>query len=167
LTALKERFVYALTLFFILSLVLPFSACGVSGQEVTATISDAEQTIGFGFKAVLDAEQAGANVSSLLVKLNEGAELLSRARMAFEDGNLDEAARLSGLSSEVGSQVESEAKALEVEAGNAAVNRFWLYLGSSALAMVVVVLVTFLGYRFLKRRYFEHLLEMKPKVEEA
>jgi hypothetical protein len=140
---------------------------GVSGQEATATISEAEQAITVGFEAVLDAERAGANVSGLLVKLNEGAELLSAARMAFEDGDYDEAALLSGLSSEAGAQVESDALILKVEADNAAVNRFRLYLVSSAVAMVIVVFATFLGYRFLKKRHSEHVLKMKPEIEEA
>jgi len=144
-----------LVLAFILSSVLPFSTHGVSNQEAAATISEAEQAIAVGFEAVLDAERAGANVSNLLVNLTEGGDLLSAAQMAFEDGNYDEAARLSGLSSEVGAQVESDALNLKAEASNAAVTRFRLYLASSAVAMVIVLIVTFLGNRFLKKRYLE------------
>ena len=166
LTALKQYVAYALTLFLILSVVLPFSAHGANRQEISATISDAEQAIAIGFRAVLDAEQAGANVSSLLVKLSQGADLLSSARMAFEDGDLNEAARLSDLSSEVGTQVESDAQTLKAEASNAAVTRFQLYLASSVLAMLIIVLATSFGYRFLKKRYLDRQLKMKPGAKE-
>jgi hypothetical protein len=146
---------------------MSLSACGINYQEATATISEAEQAIAVAFEAVLDAEQTGANVSSLLVRLNDEAELLSAARIAFEDGDHDEAARLSGLSSEVGTQVESDALILKDDARNAAANRYRLYLAISAVAMITVILATFLGYRFLRKRHFEHLLKMKPEVKET
>jgi len=167
LTALKVCFFRIVIMSLILSSFLPFSARGSSHREVAATVNDAEQAIAVGFEAALDAEQAGANVSSLLVKLYEGAELLSVARMAFEDGDYDEAARLSGLSSEVSAQVESEALILKVEARNAAFNKYQLYLAGSAVAIVIVVIATLLSYRFLKKRYLEHTLKMKPEVEKA
>jgi uncharacterized protein YfcZ (UPF0381/DUF406 family) len=166
-TALKARFAGILILTFILNSILPLSTRGVDYREVNATTSEAEQTIAAGFEAALDAEQAGANVSSLLAKLNEGADYLSAARMAFEYGNYSEADQLSDLSREVGAQVESEALILRTEASNAAVNKYRLYLVSSAVAIVIVLLATLLGYRFLKKRYFEHLLKMKPEVETA
>ena len=130
-------------------------------------IFEAEQAIAIGFEAALDAEQAGANVSSLLVKLNEGTVLLSAARMALEDGDPDEASRLSGLSIEIGAQVESEALILRTEASNAAHGKFQLYLASSAVAIVIVLLATLFGYRLVKKRYSERLLKMKPEVEKA
>jgi len=166
-TVSKAGFAGILILTFILYSVLPFSVRGVNYREFSATIGEAEQAIVAGFEATFDAERAGANVSSLLVQLNEGAEYLSTARMAFEDGNYSEADRLSGLSSEVGAQVESDALILKAEASDAAAGRYRLYLASSAVAMVIVVFATFLGYRFFKKRDLEHLLEMKPEVKEA
>jgi hypothetical protein len=166
-TTLKKRLAGILILTFILYSILPLSAKGADNREFAATISEAEQAITAGFEAALDAEQTGANVSSLLVKLNEGAEYLSAARMAFEDGNYSEAERLSGLSSEIGAQVESDAQILEAEAFNAAIYRYRLYLASSAVAIMIVILSTFVAYRFLKKRYFKHFLRTKPEVEES
>jgi hypothetical protein len=117
-----------------------------------------------GFEATVDAERAGANVSSLLARLNEGGGYLAAARMAFGTGNLSEADRLSGLAIEVGAQVESDAFGLEADAINAAFNRFRLYVASSALAMATVVIATLLAYRLVKKRYFKRLLKMKPEV---
>jgi hypothetical protein len=131
------------------------------------TIGEAEQAIAAGFEAALDAERAGANVSSLLVKLSEGAEYLVAARMAFEDGNYTEADRLSGLASEVGARVETDAFGLKADAIIAAFNRSTVYLTSSAVAMAIVVIATLLTYRLTKKRYFKRLLDMKPEVQEA
>jgi hypothetical protein len=164
---LKTRLAGILILTFILHSALMFSAHGIHYQEVNATISEAEQALATGFEAALDAEEAGANVSSLLVKLNEGGAYFSAARMAFEDGNFSEADRLSGLSYSISVQVESDAQILKAEAINAAFNRFRLYLTSSAVAMVIVVVATFFGYRLLKKRYFKRLLDMKPEVRET
>ena len=167
LTALKAHLARILILTLILISALPIPTRGTDRREVTATIDEAEQAIAIGFEAALDAEQAGANVSSLLVKLNEGTVLLSAARMALEDGDPDEASRLSGLSIEIGAQVESEALILRTEASNAAHSKFQLYLASSAVAIVIVLLATLFGYRLVKKRYSERLLKMKPEVEKA
>ena len=167
MTVSKASFAGILILTFILYSVLSFSARGVNYREFGATTSEAEQAVVAGFEATLDAERAGANVSSLLVQLNEGAEFLVAARMAFEDGNYSEADRLSGLSSEVGAQVASDAFILKVEASNVAAGIYRLYLAVSAVAMVIVVFATFLGYRLLKKRYLKRLLEMKPEIDEA
>lgn len=166
MTALRVHFVSMLLLAFIVSSVLPFSTRAVSNQEAAAAVSEAKQAIAAGFEDTLDAEKAGANVSGLLVKLNEGGDFLSAAQMAFEDGNYDEATRLSALSSEVGAQVQSDALTLKVEASNAAVTRFRLYLISSAVAMVIIVIATIFGYRFLRKRYSAST-EMKPEAKEA
>ena len=167
MTVSKSSFAGILILTFILYSVLSFSARGVNYLEFGATTSEAEQAMVAGFEATLDAERAGANVSSLLVQLNEGAEFLAAARMAFEDGNYSEADRLSGLSREVGAQVESAALILKAEAYNAAASRYRLYLVSSAVAMIIVLLATLLGYRFLKKRHLDRLLKMKPELNKA
>jgi len=56
---------------------------------------------------------------------------------------------------------------LKAEATNVAAGRYRLYLAGSAVAMIVVVFATLLGYRFIKKRYLERLLKMKPEVNEA
>lgn len=167
MTALKAHPANILILSFILFSALPVLARGAYYREVTATVSEAEQAIAAGFEGALDAEQAGADISSLLVKLNEGADLLSAAQMALEDGDSEEAARLSDLSREIGAQVEAEALILREEAVNAAFNKYRLYLIISAVAIVIVVLATFLAYRFLRKRYGGQALELKPEVETA
>ena len=114
-------------------------ASAESNRDVAvSSISDAEQAVASAYVAVLDAERAGANVSGLLVRLNGAAELILEAHAAFDSGSFGEAVRLAGLSGGVGVEVENDAALLKVEAGNASVDRFWLYLCVSVVAVAVV-----------------------------
>jgi len=140
-----------------------------SGNQETAasSISEAEQSVAQSYEAVLDAERVGANVSDLLVRLNNAAGLLSEARLAFEVGNFEESVRLADFSGGVGSEVRNEAEWLKAKAISAGVNRLWLFLVGSVLAVAVVVSVSLLGYRYFKRWYYRRLLKMRPRVGQA
>ena len=89
---------------------------GSDQEAASSVLSAAEDAILGAYDAFTEAEQAGANVSGLLVRLNEAAGLLAEARMAFEDGNFDEATNFARLSSEFTREAASEADRLEVEA---------------------------------------------------
>jgi hypothetical protein len=143
---------------------LVVSVTAVSSQDAATSVSEAEQSLAQAYIAVLDAERAGANVSSLLVRLNEGADLLSESQLALEDGNSVEASRLATLLSSVAGDVWDEAARLKVEAGDAAVNRSWFYLVVSVVVVSVVLVASGLGYRYFKGWYFRRLLKLKPKV---
>lgn len=165
LSATKLRFFYAMVLFFVLSWVLMSSVFASSNRELAFySISEAEQSVALAYDAVLNAERAGANVSGLLVRLNDAAGLLSEARMAFEAGNFDESVRLSHLSSGIGGQVWDEAETLRVEASDAAADRVWLFFAESVLAVAFVLFASFAGYLYFKRWYYRRLLKMRPRV---
>jgi len=145
-------------------LMFPVSAAG--NQEVAASrISEAEWWMAQAYEAVLDAESADADVSGLLVRLNDAAELLSEARMAFDGGDFDEAAGFAESMSEVGYEIVDEAELLEIEAAKARVHSSWGFLAISVLGVSVVVVASVLGYSFFKRRYYRRLSKMKPRVE--
>jgi hypothetical protein len=143
---------------------LAVSVTAVSSQDVAEGVLEAEQSLEQAYIAVLDAERAGANVSGLLVKLNEGADLLSASQLAFESGNFTEASRLAASLSSVAGDVWDEAARLKVEAGDAAVNRSWFCLVLSVVVVSVVLVASVLGYRYFKGWYFRRLLKLKPKV---
>ncbi len=115
----------------------------------------------------MGAESAGANASSLLVGLNDAVGLLSEAQVALEVGDFEECIRLAELSREAGSGVGHAARALEVEANDAHATLSWWFAGGSALGVSVVILASFFGYRYFKRRYYQRLLKMKPRVGQA
>jgi len=162
----KLRFLSATVLLFALSSMLMFPVSAAGNQEVAASsISEAELSMAEAYEAVLDAESADADVSGLLVRLNDAAELLSEARMAFDAGDFDEAAGYAESTSEVGYEVLDEAGVLEIEAADARVQSSWGFLVISVLGVSVVVVVSAMGYRFFKRRYYRRLSKMNPRVE--
>lgn len=144
------------------------SVSASSNQEVAlSNISESEQSMAHAYDAVLDAERVGANVSGLLVRLNDAAGLLSESHMAFEAGDFEEAIRFAELSIEVGSEVGSEAELLKVKANNASVNRTWWFMFGSVLGVSFVLIASLLGYRYFKRRYYGRMLKMRPRVCQA
>jgi hypothetical protein len=161
----KLRFLSATVLILALFSMLTFSVSAASNQEVAASsISEAERSMAQAYKAVLDAERVDADVSGLLVRSNDAAELLSEARMAFDVGDFDEAVGYAESTSEAVNEVLDEAELLEIEAKNAQVHSSWGFLIISALGVSVVVVSSLVGYSFFKRRYYRRLFKMKPRV---
>ena len=164
----RLRLLFAVALLSVLFSILVPSAAGVSRQEAAvSTVSEAEQFIVQAYEAVVGAESAGAHVSSLLVGLNDAVGLLSEAQVALEVGDFEECIRLAELSREAGSGVGNAARALEVEANYAHANLSWWFAGGSVLGVSIVVLTSFFGYRYFKRRYYKRLLKIKPRVGQA
>jgi hypothetical protein len=163
--AIRLRFLCATVLLFALSSALMPLVCASINKEVAAfAISEAEQSMAQAYEAVLDAERVGADISGLLVRLNDAAALLSKARMAFDVGDFEEATRFAESTSEIGYEVVDEAELLEIEANNAQVYRSWWFLVTSALGVSVVLVASLLGYEYFKRRYYRRLSKMEPRV---
>ena len=164
-SANRLGFISATVLLFALSSTLMLSVSATGNQEVAAsTIYEAEQSMARAYEAVLDAERFGADISGLLVRLNDAAALLSEARMTFDIGDFEEATRFAESTSEVGYDVVDEAELLEIEANNAQVHRSWWFLVTSALGVSVVLVASLLGYEYFKRRYYRRLSKMKSRV---
>ena len=162
---IRLRFLPAAVLLFALSSTLMLSVSATGNQEVAAsTISDAEQSMAQAYEAVLDAERFGADISGLLVRLNDAAALLSEARMAFDVADFEDATRFAESTSEVGYDVVDEAELLEIEANNAQVHRSWWFMVTSALGVSVVLVASLLGYEYFKRHYYRRLSKMKSRV---
>jgi hypothetical protein len=164
-SGVRLRFLSETVLLFALSSTLMLSVSATGNQEVAAsTISEAEESMARAYEAVLDAERVGADISGLLVRLNDAAALLSNAHMAFDVEDFEEATRFAESTSEVGYEVVDEAELLEIEANNAQVDKSWLFLVTSALGVSVVLVASLLGYEYFKRRYYQRLSKMRPRV---
>ena len=164
----KLCFLSATVLFLVLFSMLMFSVSAAGNQEdAVSSISEAELWMDQAYKAVLDAESADANVSGLLVMLNNAAELLSEARMSFDVGDFDDASGYAESTSEASYGIADEAKMLEAEASNARVQSSLVFLAISVVGVSVVVVASVFGYRFFKRYYYSRLAKMRPKVELA
>lgn len=85
-----RRFKFGLVLLAVLLMFFVTSRCvfAVNGVEAEAAITEAESEIVECYGAVAEAERAGANVSDLIVKLDEAGGLLAEAENAYKVGNV-------------------------------------------------------------------------------
>ncbi len=154
----------------VLLLVLAFAPCfrvfSVFGaDDVSSKVSAAESAVVSAFSGVLDAEKAGANVTGLLVQLDDAAGLLAQAEMAFRKGDVNlTAVKADGALAGAGA-VQSEASVAKDNALVAGQNALGLTVGFSLVGSVAFVLVLFFVWGWLRRRYSAGLLEAKPEVD--
>jgi len=136
-----------------------------SSQVVAASaVSRAEEVLASAYEAVLEAEGAGANVSVLVARLNEAGDLLAQAQVLYRLEDFEGAARFADLCGEIGEEVRIKALELRDLAVEEASQRFtWTMIGS-IVGVVVILCLSFLGWRAFKRRYFRRVLGMRPEV---
>ena len=145
----------------VLLIVLVFSAfiftteilASNSEDIATASIEGAENALVSAYQAVLQAEEAGANVSGLLAQLNDAGEFLAEAQVAFRLEDFDNAIGSADQCKDVGIDVENEAYELKNSAWHENIQRLWLTIMGSVLGVIVIVSGSFWAWRFLKRRY--------------
>ncbi len=107
------------------------------------------------YRAVADAEKAGANVSSLLITLNEAGDLLSRADLALAEHDYETAFANASKAQQLLSGFADEASALKDDAAERGHSDFLIYFVGSIVGTAIVVLASFLVWRVVKRKYGE------------
>jgi len=160
----KLRFLIGLVGVFLFCLVVS-RAFAVSNDEAQATISRVESRIDLAYVSVLEAEGAGANVSSLLFRLNNASILLSNARMQYRRGNFSEAVKFANQCFSSLDGIENEANELRDSAVIERKQRMLISFVGSAFAIGAVFYAGFFGWRFFKEKYYRRVLEMKPEVQ--
>jgi hypothetical protein len=132
--------------------------------EASSNVGDAESAVLVAFNATLEAERAGANVSDLIVRLNEAAGLLDDAEVALNSGNLSGAASMAGQCIGIAESVKGDADVLKASALDEAQNVFWMLSAFSAVGIAAFVVVLVLVWLWFKRRYTTKVLDAKPEV---
>jgi hypothetical protein len=136
----------------------------VGENEAASALTDAERSIGSAYRAVLEAEQAGANVSSLLDQLNEAGQNLSVAHIAYAQGDFQKASDFANSSRNIGEEVQNAAVNLKNSMLYESAQRMWLTIIGSTIGVIIVFLGSFWVWRVLKSRYYGRVLGMKPEV---
>jgi len=136
-------------------------------DKAEEALIDAEEGLVSAYVAVAEAEDAGANVSGLLVKLEFAGALLAEACNANRTGDYDEAYSFAISCSESVNGIVDEALSLELEAEKAYGGRLFMTGAVSSVALCVFFVLGLFGWRFLKKKYVERVLGMKPKVEKV
>jgi len=132
--------------------LLAFKVSASSEDVAASAISEAEGAMEWAYEAVLEAEQAGADVSGLLAKLNEAGEYLAAAQMSFRLKDFNETVRFADLSKAVGEVAEMEAYVLTDWASSEGEQRIWFTATGSAIGIMLVVSGSFWLWIFLKKR---------------
>ena len=139
-------------------------ALEASGENVAASAIDgAEAVMVSAYEAVWDAEQIGANVSGLLVRLNVAGENLVNAHIWYGLGDFENATRFANLCYDIGDEVRNEAYELKSEVQGSWVGDLWLRMTISIVGVVSVVFLSFLVWRVFRRRYHKRALGMEPE----
>jgi hypothetical protein len=133
-------------------------------DEASGSVENADVAVRLAFNATLDAERAGANVSSLIVKLNEAGGLLTEAEVALTNGNSSEASTKAGQCVEIAESVKSDAEVLRAPALDEAQTIFWTYFTISVVGGAVFVFVLALVWRRFKHSHVGKVFGMKPEV---
>lgn len=132
---------------------VPFCAFAVDETDVRSAIAAAEERILVCYRAVADADDAGANTAALLAVLNEAGELLSRAKLAYEMGDFNSTLDFALLGQERLNGFVADADALREAALQQRNWDFMVYVVGSVVGAIVVVCGSFVVWFFLKRRY--------------
>jgi hypothetical protein len=130
----------------------------------SSAISEANDALRRAFEAVLEAERVGANVSGLIVKLNEVGGLLAEAEIAYRNGNVSEAVSKAEECSGLADIVRDEALTLKGEALAVRQNIFWQNLSITLVGSAVFLIFLFFVWDWFKRFYSKKLMKMKPEV---
>jgi hypothetical protein len=133
-------------------------------DEASSSVGEADVAVRRAFNATLDAERAGANVSGLILRLNEAGGILAEAEMALGNGNSSEAASKAGQCIGIAESVKGDADVLKASALVEARTVFWASLAFSVVGIAVFVVVLALVWRWFKRGYVGKMLGMKPEV---
>jgi len=130
-----------------------FTTAESGKDEATSALAGAEGGVVSAYQAVLGAEGAGADVSGLLVRLNEAGELLTRARMAYKVDDFESALGFAVQCREKLNGFVVEANALRDTAVQERYLDFMFNVVGSVIGAVTVVCASFVSWFFLKRKY--------------
>ena len=116
------------------------------------------------FNAVLDAEKAGANVTTLLAQLNNAAGILAQAENSYRTGDSNTAAVKADSVLPIAQEVTTAAQNAKQTALVSGQNAFWSTIVFTVIGAFAFVLVLLLVWRRFKRRYINNLSQAKPEV---
>jgi hypothetical protein len=136
----------------------------VSGLEAKDTIDQAEANLNSAFVAVAQAEDAGADVTRLLERLEAAGNFLSEAHIAFKSGDYEAANQLAVECGNTIDGVANEAEQAKIIAERAGTDSLLFTAFWSGFCLILLVVLGIVVWIILKNRYFDLVLEMRPEV---
>jgi len=149
------RFSVGLMIFLVMasqtSVYLTFA--DVSEPEAASALANAEEAVVSAYREALKAEEAGANVSSLLVRLNEAGQYLARAQIEYRLGDFEKTTDFANSSRSIGEEVQDAAVRLKDSALSESVRRMLFTMIVSVVGVAVIALGSLWVWHLLKKRY--------------
>lgn len=133
-------------------------------EEAASALANAERTVGEAYNATVNADQTGANISTLLTKLSDAGDELSAAETAYRQGDFNSTVTLARISSQVAEGVKADASQLGLEALGARYMNNWFKMVVSIVAVVTVGLGSFFIWRRFKKRHYQRVLNAKTEA---
>jgi len=135
----------------------------VRSAPSNSSIEQAELSIEKAFDKVLAAEEAGGNVTALILKLNSAGELLASAQNAYQSGNIANAKDDAVTAQLIADQVASDASTLIDSSITSGRVNFLTTAIFSLVGASLFLIILFLVWRSVKRSYMRKLDRLKPE----
>ena len=129
-----------------------------SGSAASLALSQADDTLVSAHEAILEAEQEGANISSLLDQSNLAGEYLAEAYAWYRLGSYDKASQFAGLCSNAIKDVRNEAFELRDDAKKQGEATFFATIIISFAGVAAVVVFCSVAWIVFNRRYQRNLV---------
>jgi hypothetical protein len=129
------------------------SVAAITANLVNGPFVETEDALSSAYDAVVAAENAGANVTVLLIDLNQGGEYLSEAYYWYGSGKYETANNLASMCRNVAGTVKNEAATLMNSAQDSSNTKTIETLLTSIVGVVVVVALSFVVWRVFKRHF--------------
>jgi hypothetical protein len=129
-----------------------------------ASIQNANSSINDAFTNILAAEKAGGNITDLLNRLNDAADLMAQAENNLRSGDNNGVISKTESSRQIADKVNEDAIKLLNDQLVQSTTIFWLTIAFSAVGVSVFVFILWVVWRQFKRRFMNKLLDMRPEV---
>ena len=122
-------------------------------DDAASAIASAKQQVATCYVSVREAEAAGANILSLTFALSDAGALLSQSELAYSKSDYSAAQSLASQCSQKLSGLISESNSLRNNAIGARDFNFLASVTVSVVGTFIVILLGFVAWRFLVKRY--------------
>jgi len=155
-----------LVLFALVSSVFVLGSLAADGEDVAvSSMDEAEDSVGLAYETVLEAEEAGANVSRLLARLNVAGDYLARAHLALRKGDFAGVVDNADRGREIAEEVEADAGELKELAPQQRRQNLLFSMIRSTIAISGIGVGSVISWHEFKRRYNRRISGKKPEVD--
>ena len=158
-TALNISFTICLAITVLFSLCFVPLGLAASSDEASEDLRLAGADLNSAFGAVAEAENAGANVSALLSTLNDADGFLSEGYAAYRNENFEGAVSSAAACSSTLKGVADAAVTMKLSAERIRSDKVFLTAVVSVVGLVMLFVLGFLVWGFLKRSYSKRALK--------